>query len=161
MIPPIGITGITATFGDITKHIDAYGTLSPTWESTVLSYALLPFSIPLAWNPAIQVSRLRCHRLLVPVVDSIFQTIVQDGLRETVTSFGGCFEYRSQRTGHKLSTHAWGIALDLNPKDNQQGTDGNMDPRLVALFKSAGFEWGGDWAGRVKDPMHYQFCSGY
>jgi hypothetical protein len=76
--------------------------------------------------------------------------------------FGGCFSFRPQRTGTKLSTHAWGIALDLNPESNAQGTAGNMDARVVAIFKQAGFTWGGDWHGRVRDPIrHFQFCTGY
>ena len=36
-----------------------------------------------------------------------------------------------------------------------------MDAALVALFKQAGFTWGGDWKGRERDPMHFQFCTGY
>jgi hypothetical protein len=41
------------------------------------------------------------------------------------------------------------------------GQDGDMPPGIVAAFKAAGFFWGGDWPGRNKDPMHFQFCTGY
>ncbi len=78
-----------------------------------------------------------------------------------MASFGGCFAYRPQRTGSKLSTHSWGIAIDLNPATNQQGSDGNMDPKLVEIFRCARFQWGGDWKGKARDPMHFQFCTGY
>jgi D-alanyl-D-alanine carboxypeptidase len=51
----------------------------------------------------------------------------------------------------KLS-HAWGIAIDVNPETNAQGTPGNMDSGVVRIFRDAGFEWGGDWQGRSRDP---------
>ncbi len=57
-------------------------------------------------------------------------------------------------------THSSGIAIDLNPETNRTGTPGDMDPQIVAVFKQHGFKWGGDWLGR-KDPMHFQYCSGY
>jgi hypothetical protein len=31
----------------------------------------------------------------------------------------------------------------------------------VAAFKRSGFAWGGDWSGANKDPMHFQYCTGY
>jgi D-alanyl-D-alanine carboxypeptidase len=32
---------------------------------------------------------------------------------------------------------------------------------VIEIFRSAGFEWGGDWQSASRDPMHFQFCSGY
>jgi hypothetical protein len=64
--------------------------------------------------------------------------------------------YREQAIGAQL-----GIAIDLNSETNQQGTKGSMDANLVAVFQSAGFSWGGAWEGKTKDPMHFQFCTGY
>jgi D-alanyl-D-alanine carboxypeptidase len=49
----------------------------------------------------------------------------------------------------------------LNPETNAQGTEGNMDSAVIKIFRDAGFEWGGDWQGKVRDPMHFQFCTGY
>jgi hypothetical protein len=75
----------------------------------------------------------------------------------------------TQMTCHQLMTGIFadvferlrGIAIGLNPETNPQGTEGNMDPGVVTIFRGAGFEWGGDWPGRVRDPMHFQFCTGY
>jgi hypothetical protein len=36
-----------------------------------------------------------------------------------------------------------------------------MDAAVVAIFKEAGFTWGGEWQGSKRDPMHFQFCTGY
>jgi hypothetical protein len=92
---------------------------------------------------------------------SVFEAIEEEGLRSMVKTFGGCFNFRSKRTGNKLSTHCWGIAIDLNPETNQQGITGDMDPGIVEVFRRFGFKWGGDWVGKSKDPMHFQFCTGY
>ena len=76
-------------------------------------------------------------------------------------NFGGCFAFRPQRNGSKLSAHCWGIAIDLNPESNPQGSAGNMDAGLIETFRHAGLEWGGEWQGKTRDPMHFQFCTGY
>jgi D-alanyl-D-alanine carboxypeptidase len=36
-----------------------------------------------------------------------------------------------------------------------------MDAGIIEIFRGAGFEWGGDWPGKLRDGMHFQFCSGY
>ena len=107
------------------------------------------------------VTQFTCHKLLVPVLARVLADIRDAGLQSKLTSFGGCFSFRPQRAGIKLSTHASGIAIDLNPETNQQGTVGNMDSRIVGIFRQAGFEWGGTWQGRCRDPMHFQFCTAY
>jgi hypothetical protein len=76
-----------------------------------------------------------------------------------LTCFGGCFAFRPQRTGTKLSTHCWGIAIDLNPYTNQQGTIGDMNAAVIDIFRAAGFEWGGDWTGHTRDGMHFGFVA--
>jgi hypothetical protein len=57
-----------------------------------------------------------------------------------ITSFGGCFAFRP-RTESKLSAHGWGIAIDLNPQSNPQGSRGDMDAGIIDVFLAAGFEW--------------------
>ena len=161
MQPPNGLDEIIGTFGDIRSYIDNDGTLSPSWEASKLDLFPLPFALPLSWDLKTSVARVRCHERMVPIFTSIFVAIKDANLQDRLSSFGGCFQYRMQRTGTKLSTHAWGIAIDLNAESNQQGTDGNMDAGIVQVFKDSGFEWGGDWSGRVKDPMHFQFATGY
>jgi LysM repeat protein len=158
---PQGLDQIIATFGDIRKFIAADGTLKPGWEQGHLDRAPLPFPIPLSWDLATSATRICCHRKLVPVFQEVFGAIVREGLREQIKTYGGCFMYRSKRTGAKPSTHSWGIAIDLNPLTNPMGSVGDLDPRIVDLFRRFGFKWGGDWAGKGKDPMHFQYCTGY
>ena len=32
---------------------------------------------------------------------------------------------------------------------------------MARTYERAGFAWGGDWSGAGKDPMHFQYCTGY
>ncbi len=157
--PPEGYGEICQVFGNIEEYIREDGTLSPAWEDEILALAPLPFSIPLSWDPAKRATRLRCHKLLVPVFEALFQEIVDRGMRPLVRTYGGCYCFRRMRGGSRLSTHSWGIAIDLNPDTNPLGSQGDMAPELVELFEEFGFTWGGRFSR--PDPMHFQFCSGY
>ena len=158
---PDGLGQVIETFGDVESHIGNDGTLAPTWEPTALARVALPWPLVLSWNHAQSVSRILCHKRLVTTFTGVFQAIDAAGLRGTVRSYGGCFAFRPKRSGSKLSTHSWGIAIDINPETNPMGSAGDMDPRLVEVFRSFGFKWGGDWPGKGKDPMHFQYCTGY
>ena len=86
---------------------------------------------------------------------------MRSGLQKSVKTYGGGYTWRMKRGQAKPSTHSWGIAIDLNARTNAMGSAGDMDPALVALFERHGFTWGGRWSGANKDPMHFQYCSGY
>lgn len=73
--------------------------------------------------------------------------------------WGGTYENRPMRGSTKLSTHALGIAFDIDPKRNRLGTQGRMQPWVIEIFRRWGFVWGGTFARN--DPMHFQACSGY
>ncbi len=157
--PPCGFQGICRVFGFIEGYVRDDGTLDPSWEEEMLGYARIPFYLPLSWAPEKKITRIRCHRLLAPVFEVLFQELVEGGLRPLVRTYGGCFCFRRMRGGGHLSTHSWGIAIDLNPDTNRLGTPGDMAPELVELFENFGFTWGGTFSR--PDPMHFQFCSGY
>ena len=161
LAPPHGLDEIIMTFGDVAASTTADGDPSRAWRRRFLTRIDLPFGMPLAWNESLQATRLTCHRRLGPVLMRLFDDLNRRQMRPLIQSFGGCYCFRRKRGGTELSTHAWGIALDLNPATNRAGTIGDMSPELVALFEQYGFEWGGRWSGRKSDPMHFQFCTGY
>jgi hypothetical protein len=161
LVAPHGLDEIVRVFGDIREYIELDGRLAARWQSDFLTQMALPFPLRLAWDPSRTITRMTCHRLMASIFAAAFDSIQQSGLQTSVTSFGGCFAFRPQRTGSKLSTHSWGIAIDLNSESNAQGSAGNMPAELIEIFRSAGFEWGGNWRGKACDPMHFQFCSGY
>ncbi len=161
LVPPIGLQGILDTFGNIYDYLKDDGTLDPRWEAEQLTRVPLPFAIPLSWDRSKLVQNLYCHVKWTELISDVFAALEREGLKREIKTFGGCFNFRSKRTSGKLSTHSWGIAIDLNPETNQQGSPGNMDPGVVEVFQRFGFAWGGGWPGKSKDPMHFQFCKGY
>ena len=79
------------------------------------------------------------------------------------------------RSGH-WSNHAYGLAIDLNPRENpyvgcgmshDPSTKRFMDrsprrrgmvtPDVVAAFRQIGWGWGGSWTGNTKDYMHFSY----
>jgi hypothetical protein len=161
LLPPKGIDQIIETFGDIHDYIQPDGTLDVQWPIKFLDYVALPVPLMLSFDHTKTITHFRCHKLLVDTMEALFNEIKNRGLEPELFSFGGCFSFRPQRTASRLSAHSWGIAIDLNSESNVQGTSGDMNAGVIAVFRQAGFEWGGDWPGRAKDPMHFQFCTGY
>ena len=161
LTPPNGLPEILATFGDIYSLIRDDGSLDPRWETEYMAYTHLPFPIPLSWDLSKSVTKLYGHKKLTELLSNVFAEIERRALRTKVRTYGGCYNFRQKRTSRKLSTHSWGIAVDLNPDSNPQGSSGDMDPEVVEVFRQFGFKWGGDWSGRSKDPMHFKFCTGY
>jgi hypothetical protein len=161
LVAPHGIDEVIRVFGDIREHVGGDGRLAPSWQLNYLARMALPFPLPLAWDPSRTVTQMTCHRSMTVAFARVFGSIQEGGLQPSVTSFGGCFTFRPQRTGNKLSAHSWGIAIDLNSESNPQGSVGDMPFGVIEIFRSAGFEWGGDWHGSSRDPMHFQFCTGY
>lgn len=159
--PPGGFQGVRDCFGDILKFIGDDGNIEPQWEASRIVRQVLPFAIPLSWDTSKSATGIRCHQLLAPLFAEAFRQIVDRGLQSAVKTYGGCYQFRAKRNGTKPSTHSWGIAIDLNPNTNAMGTAGDMDLRLVQIFEALGFVWGGRWAGRGKDPMHFQYCTAY
>jgi hypothetical protein len=105
--------------------------------------------------------QVTCHRVMLPQLGAALQEVVDAGLASTIdpADFGGCYSPRfiGRDPGRGLSLHTWGIAVDLNVSGNQVGTAGTIDPRVVRIFESWGFAWGGRWS--VPDPMHFELAA--
>lgn len=159
MKPPHGYDEIVRLYGDPRPYIRPDGTMRSEWETHELGIASLPAEIPLSWNLAVRVARVRCHQKLVPIVAATFNSIHAAGLWDELREYGGCYAARAQRGSSKPSLHLWGAAIDLNPSTNQLGTEGDMSPAVVEIFEAVGWTWGGRF-GRP-DPMHFQFATGF
>lgn len=87
------------------------------------------------------------------------------------------FNCRAATGSSNWSNHAYGYAIDLNPLENPYIENGRVfhrasekyidrskrrspmqllkgDP-VVRVFYAAGWGWGGDWSGSVKDTQHF------
>ncbi|MEK7496907.1 MAG: M15 family metallopeptidase [Patescibacteria group bacterium] len=64
-------------------------------------------------------------------------------------------------SGCKLSTHAFGISVDINWDENCNGCSTFTIPmEIVDIFESYGFRWGGRYKsvfGSRIDPMHFEY----
>jgi len=53
------------------------------------------------------------------------------------------------------STHAWGLAIDINAPANPRGSRGDIPDGVVEMWKAHDWAWGGDW--KWTDPQHFEF----
>ena len=97
-----------------------------------------------------------CNKYLMPQLRAALQEVVTAGLSAEIhpDEYAGCYYPRFIAGSTKLSNHSYGLALDFNVPGNLRGTVGEMDRRVVAIFKRWGFAWGGDWS--YTDPMHFE-----
>ena len=97
---------------------------------------------------------------MLPQLRAALGDVVGRGLADKIHAgeYGGCYVPRfiASNPGNGLSLHTWGMAVDLNVPGNLRGTSGEMDRRVVAIFKKWGFAWGGDW--NYTDPMHFEMA---
>jgi hypothetical protein len=99
---------------------------------------------------------MTCNTAMFPQLRAALDAIVAQGLAGAIQpgQYGGCFVPRFIAGTTTLSNHAFGLAFDLNVPQNQRGTRGRIDRRVVAIFQQWGFTWGGTW--RWTDPMHFE-----
>jgi hypothetical protein len=134
-----------------------------------------------AARPLVGVFR-RLYRLEFPIRRMRFADFYVRRARDRPDDVTAAFECRQavpspctggRRTG-TWSNHAYGLAIDINPRENPYvGCGQSSDPaarsyrdrsnrrpgmiggRTVRAFASIGWGWGGAWTGDTKDYMHF------
>lgn len=140
------------------------GILSNIWMEQNLERIIVPFKLRLSWDAKIEIDAFPIHRKIATVVVDIFEEILQYRDENYLYDngynyFGGSFNYRPIRGGNRLSTHSWGISIDMNPqlapyrKKDKNGRWINNQPQFITdAFLKRGFvtfPW---------DGMHFQAC---
>lgn len=121
---------------------------------------------------------LYCHKYPLQEV-SLVDKYGGDDERSMAANNTSCFNYRVIAGTDKLSNHAYGLAIDINPRINpyiRQGAPADTvyaqrdvkkcrgkyreymiqkDDYIYRLFQKYGFSWGGDWTS-VKDYQHFE-----
>lgn len=152
-----------------------------------LRYLTIPYY---DYDGQIQVGEMVCNKAIAKDLLCIFRELFSEQYQiysiKLVDDFGGsddlsmmanntsCFNYRTVGSSRKLSKHAMGMAVDINPMQNPYIRNGKvMPPNAEAyvdrsrrfahkidkndlayfLFKSHGFFWGGNWLN--KDYQHF------
>jgi hypothetical protein len=117
----------------------------PAWAASHITTEAVPI-----------LGNVTCNKLIFPQLRAALEEVVARNLADKIhpDEYAGCYYPRFIAGSTKLSNHAFGLALDLNVPGNGRGTAGQMDRDVVAIFKSWGFTWGGDWG--YTDPMHFE-----
>lgn len=156
--PPVGIVEIEALYGNPRPFMRDDGTVSPFWELRMVKVEL-PGPLPLGWDQGTSVRYVRVNQIIAQEVDRVFAALKSEGLWDHIQTFDGAYCWRPKRGGQKVSMHGFGGAMDFNASENELGTRGSMNPKVVDVFVGHGWTWGGVW--RRPDPMHFQWGSGY
>lgn len=142
--------------------------------ATNLTTLALPYRMRIAWDLKASVKSIQCHKLIADPLMAVFSDLLAHyGFAEIkrlgIDLFGGCYNFRPMRGTEdwaqpKWSAHAWAIAIDLNPSQNQLKWDHTKavfaKTEYIAMndiFYKHGFEG----LGREKDYdwMHFQISS--
>ena len=133
-------------FGDfqIKERDGNWITTEPSWREQNIQVKRVPI-----------LGTTRCHRLMWEPLEGALNQILEEGLASTLSvqdfkKSGGCYAPRRINrfdAGGSISRHAWGIAIDINTKSSYH-------PRVVEIFNSWGFAWGGTWTS--PDEMHFE-----
>lgn len=148
---------------DMVKVYGAAGSAAATAGRVVL-----PFAHVIAWNTEQRINQFSCHSIVADRLTRIFKDAAQhygeaEYRKLRLDLYGGCFNNRNMRGGQTKSTHAFGVAVDLDPERNQLRWG-----RDRASFAAPAYEpfWkiveasGAVSLGRIRnfDWMHFQFA---
>jgi|ERR1051325_6271174 hypothetical protein len=149
---PEGLQEIMQVFGSFVFTELSHGLVSP--ESAWVKANVLRLEHVPVLNQA-----LVCHKSIAPALLKVFSALEAKGLAGEIKTCEGCYwpRYKMHDPRRGLSTHSWGIALDLNAASNPPGTRGDMNENVIEVFGRHGFYWGGNF----NDPMHFQYARGY
>lgn len=102
--------------------------------------------------------KLSVHRGIARLVQWLLDETVRLGYRLDAVPDDWGYAFRPIRGSNVPSNHSWGLAVDLNAVANPMGSKliTNIPADVVALWKSKGFRWGGEYHSRP-DAMHFEF----
>jgi hypothetical protein len=123
---------------------------------------LVTVQIPQIKNlPPYRTSKITVHKLVAAQWQKLFNEWDKAGLTPLLLTYDGSYNPRLIRgSADQLSTHAYGIAVDLNVEWNKlgaipalKGQKGSVR-ELVGIANKLGFYWGGHFSR--KDGMHFE-----
>lgn len=130
--------------------------LAPFFEAQNIVSFNLPYPLYYAGQ---KVTTARAHRLAVPNFVQALTALRERGLIAQASNYGGIYNLRLKRTNGDLSTHSWGVAIDMEPAKYPLGSTDRMSREVVQCFTEAGFVCGETFP--VADPGHFQLVIGY
>ena len=128
----------------------------------------VPYPMVLAWDTDKEINEIMCHELVAPSLLRILENVADIYTPDEISEhgfdlFGGVTNVRVIRGGTRLSTHSWGIAIDIDPARNRlKWTEKKAylaKPECDAFreaFRNEG--WYSLGENRDYDWMHFQAC---
>ena len=155
---------------DINDLIQFYG--RPDMERGIAPQSVpltLPYPLQLAWGGKGWISRVFLHELvrdsLERILTRILEELGEEGIRRHgLDQYGGLTNVRMMRgSTNNISRHSFGIAIDLNPVENDLRTPwpekATMPRTAIRCFEEEG--WTSFARVRGFDAMHFQATSNY
>jgi len=109
------------------------------------------------------------HKKVADVFKKVFKEIAESKVDYNFTDVQSyCCRYIGSSICRNYSLHAFGLAIDINPKRNphcpfypvckkENVLITDLPPQVIEIFKRNGFRWGGDYKSS-KDAMHFEYC---
>ena len=143
---------------NLNQAIQRYGPIeNGIWQNESQFMVLHPI-IKFPWNfEGSEVVHIYMNKDMVQAFDLACNNLINNDLINNLITFDGCFYIRNVRGYSDISTHSYGLAIDINAKQNPLGGPVSFSKDFVKCFTDAGFIWGGDFKTRI-DPMHFQFA---
>lgn len=148
---------------DNDKALDAFYTRpdgSARWEVKNLVYIFTPWISHVAGSMIELKHGIRVHKKVAADLGEIFSEIwnyygkSQKAIEAIdLDQIGGAYHFRT-RPGGRLSNHAYGVAIDIDPLDNpmRRGSTGDIPKPVSDIFQNHGWRWGRNYG----DPMHFE-----
>lgn len=169
---PSGFEEIVAVYGN--PGGVRRGRCRQQWWKKAIVMATLPFPMRASWDRSIIIRRQPFHRLVAPAaldaLEAIAAQVPPEYLRVCdLDVTGGVYCHRPKRGarqsqlgakgelrgGAELSTHAWGIAIDICPHLGPMGGPDLIPAFITEAFTARGFHQ------LEHDTMHFQACRAY
>lgn len=132
---------------------------------------LVMYDVPMDLEIGVIPKRIYCHKSLINPLEQAFRALIETGRVKELKTWDGCYNPRPIRGYEKqwkryevegypkegakyLSTHAWGMAIDVNAFENGLGKKPKLTAGFVKCFTDAGFVWGGHF--KRLDGMHFE-----
>jgi hypothetical protein len=133
-----------------------FGTPAPDFERQWMELAIVPEHIHKA-IPCLP-PKIYINKLLTIHLWETFSMLISKGLSGEIKTFDGCFNIRKIRGSETvMSIHSWGLAIDLNAKENPLNGQCMWSPSFLKVWKEMGWTLGADFK-RV-DAMHFEFTN--
>jgi hypothetical protein len=161
-ILPLSDGDMRKVFGDF-NYKEAKGgriVIDKAWVDANIVSAKLPILDALGY------AKISLHREAVASFEAAFTAVDDAGLADRILTYAGTFvpRHKGWDPTRTLSSHSWGVAIDLNVAWNGYGQKpagaakkGSL-VELVPFFEARGFAWGGFFGHPYEDGMHFELA---